>query len=152
MILTHVDWGLSEGIRALASMLNMLYEAAIACKVSVKRSASSEYIGIRLDGQKYWIGLIYEDPEELWFGTRCQIDPEAANRLGEGELAEENWVPGCYRWWRGAELNSEAIHFFSRSKVGQIQWLMSFLRECLTMARSIETPDQPPIPEEPEES
>ncbi len=29
---------------------------------------------------------------------------------------------------------------------------MGFLRECLTIARSLETPDQPPIPEEPEET
>jgi hypothetical protein len=63
---------------------------------------------------------------------------------------EEGWVPGRYRWWRSAELNSEPIHFFARSKVSQMEWLEKFLRECLTLARSIETPDQPPIPEEPE--
>jgi hypothetical protein len=44
------------------------------------------------------------------------------------------------------------VHFFSRSKVSQIEWLIGFVRECLTMARSIQTPDQPPIPEEPPEA
>ena len=39
---------------------------------------------------------------------------------------------------------------FARSKVSQMEWLEGFLRECLAKARSIETPDQPPIPEEPE--
>jgi hypothetical protein len=152
MNLTQVGKYMPEGVRALANMLNMLNEAAIACKVPAKQAASWEYIGLRLDGQKYWFGLTYENPDELWFGTRCRIDPEAAARLGEGELGEENWIPGRYRWWRGAELASESIHFFERSKVSQIRWLESFLRECLDMARSIETPDQPPIPDEPEES
>ena len=32
-----------------------------------------------------------------------------------------------------------------------MEWLERFLRDCLAKARSIETPDQPPIPEEPEE-
>jgi hypothetical protein len=151
MNLVQVGKYMPEGIRALTNMLTMLFEAAIACKVSVKRSAGWDYIGVSLDGKKYWIGLGYDDPEKLWFRTSCRIDPEGAARLGEGELTEENWVPGRYRWSRDAELASESIHFFERSKVSQMQWLESFLRECLEMARSIETPDQPPIPEEPEE-
>ncbi len=93
----------------------------------------------------------FSEPEKLWFGTCSRIDPDAATKLGVGELTEESWVPGRYRWWRGLELDSEPIHFFSRSKVGQMQCLEDFLRECLAQARSIETPDQPPIPEEPEE-
>lgn len=152
MYLTQVDWQLSEGVRALSNLLNMLLEAAAACKVPVKKSAGWGYSGINLDGLKYWIGVFHHEPGKLYFGTRCRIDPDAAKRLGVGELTEESWVPGHYRWWRSAELYSEAIYFFSRSKVGQLQWLMTFLRECLDMAHSIETPDQPPIPEEPEES
>jgi len=152
MNLIQVGKYMPEGIRALANMLNMLVEAAIACKVSVKKSASWDYIGVSLDGRKYWIGLGYDDPETLWFHTRCRIDPEAAARLGEGEVTEENWRPGGYCWLRGAELASETVHFFERSKVSQMRWLENFLRECLSMARAIETPDQPPIPEEPEES
>ncbi|HTU88800.1 MAG TPA: hypothetical protein VMF69_01770 [Gemmataceae bacterium] len=152
MNLTQVGKYMPEGMRALANMLNMLNEAAIACKVPAKRAANWEYIGLRLDGQKYWFGLTYENPDELSFATRCRIDTEAAVRLGEGELGEENWIPGRHRWWRVAELSSESVHFFSRSKVGQLRWLENFLRECLDMARSIETPEQPPIPEELEES
>lgn len=66
-------------------------------------------------------------------------------------MGEESWIPGRHRWWRGVELDSEEVHFFSRSKVSQMQWLEGFLRDCLTLAKSVETPDQPPIPEQPEE-
>jgi hypothetical protein len=150
MTLTQVGKYMPEGVRALSNLLNMLFEAGVACKVAVKKAAGWDYIGINLDGLKYWVGVNYSEPEKLWFVTRCRIDPEAATRLGVGELTEENWVPGRYRWWRGVELDSEPVHFFSRTKVNQMEWLESFVRECLSMARSIETPDQPPIPEQPE--
>jgi hypothetical protein len=151
MTLAQVGKYMPEGLRALSNLMNMLVEAAAACKVTVKKAASWDHIGLNLSGLKYWVGVDFWEPEKLWFGTRCRIDPEAARQLGVGELGEENWVPGRYRWWRGVELDSEAVHFFSRSKVSQMQWLEGFLRECLAQARSIETPDQPPIPEEPDE-
>jgi hypothetical protein len=150
MTLTQVGKYMPEGLRALSNMMNMLFEAAGACKVSVKKSPEWDNIGIKLDGQKYWLGVNYSEPEKLWFGTRCRIDHEAAKRLDVGEVTEESWVPGGYRWLKGVELDSEDVHFFSRSKVSQMEWLEEFMRECLNQARSIETPDQPPIPEEPE--
>jgi hypothetical protein len=152
MTITQVNKYLPEGTRALWGLMNMLIEAATACKVSVKKYPGWGSTGLNLDGLKYWVGVNGDDPETLWFGTRCQIDPEAARKLGVGDLSEEGWVPGRYRWWRGAELNSEPVHFFSRSKVGQMEWLESFLKECLRMARSIETDEQAPIPEEPQEA
>jgi hypothetical protein len=150
MTLVQVGAYLPEGVRALSNLLNMLFEAAAACKVQAKIAAGRHSSGINLDGVKYWIGVDYTDPEKLWFGTRCRINPEAAAKLPDGTVTEENWVPGGYRWWKGVELNSEPVHFFSRSKVRQFEWLETFLRGCLSQARSIETPDQPPIPEEPE--
>jgi hypothetical protein len=151
MTLAQVGKYMPEGLRALSNLMNMLFEAAAACKVPVKKAAGWDSIGLTLDGLKYWVGVNFKEPEKLWFGTRCKIDPEAAAKLGAGELHQENWVPGRYRWWRGVELDSESAHFFSRSKVSQMQWLESFLRECLAQARSIETHDQPPIPEKPQE-
>ncbi len=146
MTLTQVGKFMPEGIRAVLNLMNMLTEAAAACKVSSKTSAAWNYNGLRLDG-KYWIGIYYGDPENLYFGTRCKINPEAVRKLGLGQVTEEVWG---FCWSRREELNSEPVHFFSRTKVGQMEWLEGFLRECLTMARPIETPDQPPIPDEPE--
>lgn len=152
MTLTQVGKYMPEGLRALANLMNMLTEAAGACKTSpVKKAASWRSIGLNLDGMKYWVGVLFSEPDKLWFCTRCRIDPELASRLGVGELSQESWAAGQFCWWRGIELDSEAVHFFSRSKVSQMQLLEEFLRECLTQARSIETPDQPPIPEQPEE-
>jgi hypothetical protein len=135
-------------------MLNMLYEAAVACngKVSVTKPKGGQYdIGIYLDKNKYWVGIYYSEPEKLRFINYCSINLEAAEKLGVGEVTKvRNASHPC--WVRDEELDSEPIHFFSRSKVEQMRWLEGFLRECLKMARSIELPGQPPIPEEPEES
>jgi len=146
MTIAQVGWQLSEGARAMGSFLVMLQEAAKACQVSAKKSMSLDYVGFMLNEGKYWIGLYFEEPQKLWFGTRCRIDLEAAARLGEGTVESETWVPGGYQWCRAGELESEEVHFYHRSKVGQMQWLEKFLRECLEMARRVETPDQPPVP------
>jgi hypothetical protein len=151
MTLTQVGKYMPEGLRALANLMNMLFEAAAACKVSAKQVANRDFMGVNLDDTKYVIGIDFSEPEKLWFGTRCRIDPEAAAKLG-GELTKENFIPGRCRWNNKVQLDSEEIHFFSRSKVSQMQWLEEFLQDCLSKARSIETPDQPPIPEEPEEN
>jgi len=148
MTLTQVGKFMPEGLRAMSNLMNMLVEAAAVCGVTARKTPEWESTGLTLD-KKYWVGVNFSNPESLWFGTRCKIDPEAASALGVGELDEENWVPGRVRWWRNLELESEAVHFFVRSKVGQMECLEGFLRECLAQARSIEAADQPPIPEEP---
>jgi hypothetical protein len=144
MTLAQVGKYMPEGVRALSNLMNMLNEAAAACKVSVKKKAGWDYIGLDLDGRKYRVAVAFSEPEKLWFGTPRRIDPDAAANLG--------WVPDRDGWWWvGVELDSESVHFFSRSKVSQMEWLEDFLRDCLAKARSIETPDQPALPEEPEE-
>jgi hypothetical protein len=150
MTLIQVGKYMPEGLRALSNLMNMLCEAAAACKSQVKKGAAWDSIGLYLDGRKHWIGIEFEYPENLCFATQCRINVEAAARLGVGEVIEQSGVPGGYQWWRWVDLDSESVHFYSRSKVSQMEWLEGFLRECLAQARSIETPNQPPIPEEPE--
>jgi len=151
MTLAQVSKFMPEGLHALSNLLNMLVEAAGACGLSVKKLPGWTEIGLYLDGKKYWLGLYFSEPEYLYFYTCSRIDPDAASKLGVGEMEEESWVPGRHRWFRWVALDSEAVHFFSRSKLSQMEWLEKFLRECLAQARSIETPDQQPIPEQTEE-
>lgn len=148
MTLTQVNKMMPEGTRALGHLMTMLNEAAAANKVSAKISVGWDYYGLTLDGTRYWIGINFSEPDKVWFGTRAEINVDAARRLGVGKIEEESWVPGRYRWWRSIELESEEVHFFQRTKVGQMRFLEQFLRECLATARSIEVPDQPPPPDE----
>ncbi|MBX9585365.1 MAG: hypothetical protein K2X87_34085 [Gemmataceae bacterium] len=149
MTLAQVGKYMPEGLRALTNLMNMLVEAAAACRVPPKRAPAWDSLGLKLDGDRYWVGVNFEEPEKLGFGTRGRINRDSAVALGIGELTEEAWVPGQLRWWRGVELDSEPVHFYSRSKISQMRWLEGFLRECLDQARSIEVPDQPPPADDP---
>ena len=151
MNLAQVGRDLPDGLRAMSNLMNMLVEAAMACKVTVKKSAAWEHIGVYLEGKKYWVGVNFTQPDYLYFNTCCRIDYDAAVKLAVGELSEASWVPGGYRWWVGAELDSEEVHFFSRSKVKQMEWLEAFIRDCLAKARSIESPGQAEAAEQPKE-
>ena len=130
-----------EGTRALSNLKNMLLEAATVCNVSIKPTCAWEYIGLILD-RKYWITILFAEPQTLWFSTCCSLDPKKARQLGI-ELEEKSDDPGGYHWETGADLESEEIHFFSRSKESQMKWLEEFLRKCLSKARSIESSEQP---------
>ena len=145
MSLTHVGKYMPDGLRAVSSLLNMLMESAVACKVPVKRSAGWDYLGVSLAGGKFWVGVTFAHPETLWFATYCRIDHDRAIRLARGEVVEEGEAWGGYSWQYGVELDSEEAHFYSRSKVSQMQWLEEFLRDCIVTAGSIEGADQPPL-------
>ncbi|MBX3399052.1 MAG: PD-(D/E)XK nuclease family protein [Gemmataceae bacterium] len=141
MTIAQVGKYMPEGLKALSNLMNMLVEAANACKVSVKKLPQWDDIGVYLDGKKYWIGVNFSEPELLYFNTcDCRIDPIAAGKLGVGKVEQEDWIPGQNRWMRWVELDSEEIHFFARSKISQMEWLENHLRECLSMAKSIEIP------------
>jgi hypothetical protein len=148
MTLTQVGKYMPEGLRALGNLLNMLTEAATACKVAVRKSTGWDQIGLALDAPKYWVGIDLTDPEKLWFRTYCRIDAQAATQLGVGELAQDSRVPGRSYWRHGVQLDSEDIHFYSRTKVSQMEWLEEFVRDCLAKARSIELPDTLTGPEQ----
>ena len=142
MTLAQVAHAMPDGVRALANFLNMLVEAVAACKASATKNAGWDYIGLKVDG-KFWLGIYFAEPEKLCFQTTCKIQRDAAAGLGVGEVWEVSWIPGRNRWGRTVELGSEEIHFFSRTKVSQMQWLQKFVTESLAMGRAIVSPDQP---------
>jgi hypothetical protein len=156
MIINQVGWYMPEGTRALSNFLNMLLKALADCELKVPKNtlnATLDYSGFYAnhDGREYWIGLHHATPEKLQFLTLSSLNNESAALRGI-ELENNKDAKNGFSWRNFLELTSEPVHFFERSKVSQIRCLESFLGECLKVAHSIETPDQPPIPEEPEES
>ncbi len=141
MTIERVEHYMPEGIRALSNLMNMLNETAVACNVPVKPTTGWGYVGLILDRGKYYVTLGFEEPGRRWFSTCRKINPEAAAKLGVGEVWEENWVPGHNRWGTSLDLDSEQIHFFYHSKVGQMKLLEDWLQDCLSKASSIENPE-----------
>ena len=140
MTLNQVGNHMPEGVRDLVSLMNMLSETASACKLSKRQQSSWNDMGLSLEESKYWLGVNFTESQYLIFNTQCNTDPEAAAKLDIGEMIE-----GTLRWQRWIDLDSEPVHFFSRTKVSQMKWLEGFLRESLEMARSIIFTDQSAI-------
>jgi hypothetical protein len=70
-----------------------------------------------------------------------EIDTIKADNAGVSSgLWERDWafIPGEYRWWRPLDLESDEVHFFSRSKERQIDCLKDFIQGCIQTAASIE--------------
>lgn len=143
MTMGQVTWELAGGLRALRALSDMLFEVAKACGCHAQLYGDKSSMGIHLDKRKYWIGVYYDQPESLWFETNyCKVDPVAAERLGVEGVYEWTQEPG-HGWRKGMNLESEDVHFFSRSKASQMQLLEIFLKECLETVRRIELPNQP---------
>ncbi|MCI0639389.1 MAG: hypothetical protein L0Y72_04510 [Gemmataceae bacterium] len=138
MSIGQVTWELSGGVKALRTLGDMLYEAAKACGTSAYIEATLQYFGVYLENRKYWIGVDMGHPEILCFSTdKARVDKEAAQRLEVGSVFE--WKDKkAFGWYREVNLESEEVHFFSRSKVGQLQYLEAFLKECVSIVGSIE--------------
>ena len=121
----------------------MLFEALAACHVPrVRKDYHWDSIGYTLENDGFFVGVYYEQPDNLIFSTLRQIDGNAAARLGVGEVAEVKSLPGGRQWIHTANLSSELVFFFTRSKASQMQWLEGFLRECIAAGRAIT--DDPP--------
>lgn len=146
MTLVHVGKYMPEGLRAASHLMTMLTEAAAACRVPFQKGSGWDALGVTLDRGKYWVGVKCSEPEKLWFGTKARIHTEAGGRLPGWEVLPPG---GEFTAWRGEELDSPAVHFYSRSKVEQMEWLEDFIRVSLELARAVETPDQPPPPDDP---
>lgn len=137
MIMGQVTWELPGGIRALCTLTDMLYEAASACGLQAQIWGSREYMGVNLEGRRFWWGVSYSRPELLTFSTNyARVDKDAADRLGSGTTYEWGSEPG-FGWRRELSLDSEDVHFFARSKASQLQFLETFLRECLDLVGKV---------------
>jgi hypothetical protein len=144
MTITQVGKYMPEGLRALSNLTNMLGEAAAACGTKVvRKSWTDEAIGLTLTGG-FWVGVEFDEPDTLWFSTVDNpFNPEAVGEHPGWEQYPKSWRAGeCYAC-RKLALDSEEVHFFSRSKVSQMECLEGFLRECLQQAKSFGTTGSP---------
>lgn len=139
MTMGQVTWELAGGVRSLRMLTDMLFEAASACGVKAQFAATADKIGLRLNKNRYWVGLRFDQPEVLVLATDfAKVDPEKAAKVAIGEVYEWRSEPGFGHRIK-VDLNSEDVHFFARSKASQVQFLEEFLKEGLDVIRPLET-------------
>lgn len=142
MIMGQVTWELTGGVRSLLALRVMLYEAANACGFHPLIGAWQDFMGVRLNGWSYRVGIYYDKPEVLRFETwDRKVNKEAAEQFGIGKVYPWKSKPG-FGWYREIVLEAEEAHFFARSKANQLQFLETYLEECLELVKRIEIPDK----------
>ena len=155
MIMGQVTWELPGGARSLVALRLMLSEAAIACGLKPSVEAWRDFMGVKIGGSKYRVGIYYTEPEVLYFETwSANVHKETAEKLEVGTVYPWKDHNG-HGWYRGINLESEEAHFFARSKANQLQFLEKYLEECLQLVKRIEIPAQSQtsgVPDEAESS
>ena len=138
ILMDRVSWEMTTGVRALSAFVQLLLEAINEVGIGNKRSAGASFTGYFLDppARDYWVGLYFDSPNILWFQTdQLTIEPEVWSNLGVGEVEKTSWVPCGYRWRKSLDIESEAVHFFARTRGSQQKVLETFLRESLETAQ-----------------
>jgi hypothetical protein len=148
MSIEQVNWQLLGGVKALRAFGDMLYEIAAASGCHAQLWGDKNYLGVRLEKGTYWLGFYYFQPKYLVFSTdnKHTVDKDEAARQGIDGVYRLEHMSG-HGWRRQTNLESEDVHFFSRSKESQMQFLIRFLQESLETVRRIEfhSGETPPV-------
>jgi hypothetical protein len=142
LVVDKISWQLSEGVRSLVHLMEML-RAAVENSGAEKVASRGgmEFCGhdFTIGGAYYWAGLYYSKPETLIFSA-FDVNEKLAKEIGHGLVKE--WVEkgkDMHAWWNQLDLGSEEVHFFARTKSNQIQCIEQFLKESIeAVAPSLE--------------
>lgn len=136
MIMDHVGWEMTSGVRSMLAFIKMLTEALNDLNISMKRSAGANFMGFWVtDAKNIWLGIRYTEPQSLRFHTYFKINPEDWLELGAGQIEPLTDVEGGQSWCNTLELESEAVHFFARSRASQQEVLREFIQDSLMLVR-----------------
>jgi hypothetical protein len=145
IIMEKINWQLVEGLREFRNILDMIREVIGTSRASIgSMSVGQERAGYYGENKKFFVGIYMNQPEEMVFITQevafCDNEPEQkATDIGIG--ISEYASSGKWRYWKNTiVLTSEDVHFFSRSKTSQFDYLVDFINKSLDFADKIIKP------------
>jgi hypothetical protein len=130
MTLEPVDWQLIGGIQAIQSLALMIGEALKAANIPIyKRTGGHTWLGWYIGSNSMlWAGVSYSEPSLIKVAfDKVMADKAKFDAQGTGE-----WLDGEPRW--AMDLNSESVHFFSRTADSQLACLTDFFRQAYPQA------------------
>ena len=134
MSVEKVNRQLTEGIRALVALLQMVAEAAVNCGARrAEVGAAMDFYGYNFTvrNREYWTGIFYSEPQILQFKAYGVSRIHAA-KMGLGSVKPwKTKEKTIYRWCKQLDLGSKEVHFFARTKSNQIMHIEEFLKECI---------------------
>jgi hypothetical protein len=146
MTMEKVGWELIRGVESLKNLFDMLYEALMACGVSMKRAGGSVGVGgytFTVDSTECWAGLYHAQKPDVVVFEAYNFDKEAPPAVGIGHLKEQG--KDTVKWVNELELSSESVHFFALSKERQQESLERFLGTCVETVRKLRGSQGQPV-------
>lgn len=130
------------GLKPLMALMAMLENAIRRCIARKKLKNcrfefAPPFIGFRIDGGKYYMGVEDDAPGVMLFATwDISVRDDAAEVAGCGEVIpfEDSDEP---QWVNEFDMNAEEGHFFALSEGKQMQRIEQFLGTCLEALPSV---------------
>ena len=139
-----INWQLVEGLREFRNILDMIREAIGPGRVKTGMSVGQERAGYYEKNMKFFVGIYMNQPEEMVFITHDAKfhDDEPEQKVTDiGIGISEYGSVGSWRYWKNTiDLTSEDVHFFSRSKTSQLEYLADFINKSLCFVDKIIKP------------
>ena len=133
LAMNKINWQLVDGVRSLKSIMSMISEAISGAGINIySKSGAWEWMGYYIEEKKLFIGVYYDNPEQVVINTEVALDESKPKEPEIGQYSDSGNV-----WRNILELNDEATHFFSRNKVSQLSCLENFVTESVNYARTI---------------
>jgi len=132
MTMEQVTWELRNGVRAMWDLLEIVGEALLSQNAKLKWSVGREWAGHGVNERTAWVGIAWEEPEQLFFHTWEYPTPEnGAEIIGYGEVRPYRWSSTGFAWYNTLDLAAEDVHFFARSRESQMRCIEEFVKRSL---------------------
>ncbi|MEW6291510.1 MAG: hypothetical protein AB1545_16865 [Thermodesulfobacteriota bacterium] len=125
-----VSYELVEGLRSFQNLWIMVSEALAAQKIPIYRASPGwEWYGFYIEEKKLFVGIYYDTPNAIQVTSECKIKVSDGAKLDLGVVEFGKWRNFLF-------LDSEEVHFFSRSIPSQAQCIEKFIRESVDYAKA----------------
>jgi|GEM_PF-743519 len=143
MTMEKVTWELKNGVKAVWNLMGMVNEALLSQNAKPSSSIGKDFAGYGVNERAAWVGVTWEEPEQLAFHTwEYPTLENGAEAIGYGEVRPYKWSNSKFAWYNILDLASEDVHFFARSRESQMQCIEEFVKKGLEGVAKLEATRQ----------
>lgn len=131
LIMTEANWQLTEGIKSLKRIMDMIDRAIKLNNLNIhSRSGAWDWMGYYIENKKFFIGLYYGNPNSITINTEVPLIENIPSTTEVGLLRNR-------RWENQLILDSEDVHFFSRTALSQLECIKLFIENSVKYGNSL---------------
>ena len=126
-----VSWELKEGVRSFRSLVDMIGEALRLHDIAIhQKSGAWNYYGYYVAEGGMFVGFYLDEPTVVVVETTRQTTKADDFEPEVGQFENGKWT-------NSVELSSESVHFFSRSRASQMQFLEAWIGDSVDFGQKV---------------